>query len=98
MELKDFIAGTIMQITDGILEGDKYVKEKARTGEGVRSQYTTVKFDIGVTINEEHKDEFGGKVSVVQVLNIGGSKSKLSNSTNENRIQFDLLINVKTSH
>jgi len=97
MELKDFIAGTIKQVTDGILEGDKYVKEKANTSEGVRSQYTTVKFDVGVSVNEEHKDEYGGKVSVVQVLNIGGSKSKLSNSTSENRIQFEILINVKTS-
>lgn len=97
MELKDFISGTIQQITDGILEGNKYVKAKSQTTEGVRSQYTKINFDIGITNNEEHKGEFGGKISVVQVFNVGGSTSKHTNTSNQNRIQFEILIAVKTN-
>lgn len=97
MELKDFISGTIKQITDGILEGDKYIKAESKTTEGVRSQYTKINFDIGVTNNEEHKGEFGGKISVVQVFNVGGNTSKNINTSNQNRIQFEIFINVKTT-
>lgn len=97
MELKDFISGTIKQITDGILEGNEYVKNKSKSLEGVRSQYTKVNFDVGITINEEHKDDFGGKISVVQVFSAGGSTSKNTSTSSQNRIQFDLLVMVKTA-
>lgn len=97
MELKDFISGTIKQITDGILEGDKYVKKETESSEGVRSQYTTINFDVGLTINEERKDDFGGGISVVQVFKVGGNVSKNISTSNQNRIQFEILIAVKTN-
>jgi hypothetical protein len=96
MELKDFISGTIKEITDGILEGDKYVKDKSKNSEGVRSQYTKINFDVGVTTNEEEKGSIGGKVSVIQIFNVGASTENASKVSNFNRIQFELLINVKT--
>jgi serine kinase of HPr protein (carbohydrate metabolism regulator) len=97
MELKDFIAGTISQITDGIIEGDKYVKVKSGSDEGVRSQYTKIHFDVAVTTNEEEKDKLGGKVSVVQIFNVGASSESSNKISNFNRIQFELLINVSTN-
>lgn len=96
MELKEFISGTIQQITDGILEGNKYVMTTSNSVEGVRSQYTKIMFDIGVTVSEEDKGEIGSKVSVVEVFKIGGSKSKASHSTSENRISFEIFININT--
>jgi len=97
MELKHFISETIKQITDGILEGNKYVREKSKSIEGVRDQYTKINFDIGVSVNDEKTNEAGAKIAVAQVINIGGGTSKNSKTTNENRVQFDLMIQVKTS-
>lgn len=97
MELKDFITETLKQITDGILEGSNYVREKSKSTEGVRDQYTKVDFDIAVTTNEEEKDKIGGKVSVVQIFNAGASSENTNKTSNYNRIKFNLLVHVKTS-
>ncbi|ADF54394.1 hypothetical protein ZPR_4090 [Zunongwangia profunda SM-A87] len=96
MELKDFISETIKQITDGILEGNTYVKDKSNSSEGIRDQYTKINFDIAISTNEENKNDLGGKVTVVQVFNAGASSSKASSTTNQNRIQFEILAAINT--
>ena len=97
MELKDFISETIKQITDGILEGNSYVKEKSNSSEGIRNQYTKIDFDIAVSTNEENKNDIGGKVSVVQVFNAGASSSTASTTINQNRIKFEILAAINTN-
>lgn len=96
MELKDFISETIKQITDGILEGNLYIKEKSNSSEGIRNQYTRIDFDIAISTNEENKNDIGGKVTVVQVFNAGASSSTASTTTNQNRIKFDVLAAINT--
>lgn len=96
MELGQFISETIKQITDGILEGNRYVKEKSGSSEGVRSKYTNVKFDIAISANDEKGDEAGAKIAVAQVFNIGGKINKNLKTTHENRVQFEVMVNVKT--
>ena len=98
MELKDFIAETIKHVTDGVLEGNNYVIEKSKSEEGVRSGYITIDFDIGITTNKEDKDDIGGKISVVEIFNVGASKSNISSTTNQNRIKFNVLVNIKTNN
>jgi len=97
MELKDFISETIKQITDGILEGNSYVKQKSKSAEGIRHQYTKIDFDIAITTNEENNNDLGGKVSVVQVFSAGASKSKSASTSSQNRIKFEVLADIKTS-
>lgn len=97
MELKEFIAETVKQITDGMLEGSEYVKEKSGSEEGIQSCYTEVSFDVAVTTRDEDKNNLGGKVSVVQVFNAGASSENLSATSNQTRIQFSILLNVKTN-
>lgn len=97
MELKDFISETIKQITDGVLEGSRYIKEKSDSREDIRDQYTSIDFDIAISTNEENKDELGGKVTVVQVFSAGASNSKSSSTTNQSRIKFTVLAAIKTS-
>lgn len=96
MELKDFISETIKQITDGILEGNLYIKEKSNSSEGIRDQYTRIDFDIAISTNEENKNDIGGKLTVVQVFNAGASSSTASTTTNQNRIKFDVLAAINT--
>ena len=97
MELKEFIAETIKHITDGLLEGDEYVKEKSKSKEGVRQRYTSIEFDIAITTNKEDKDDIGGKISVVEIFNAGASQSTISSISNQNRIKFSIDINIKTN-
>lgn len=97
VELKDFISETIKQITDGVLEGSRYIKEKSDSREGIRDQYTSIDFDIAISTNEENKDELGGKVTVVQVFSAGASNSKSSSTTNQSRIKFTVSAAIKTS-
>ena len=96
MELKDFISETIKHITDGVLEGSSYVKEKSKSSEGVKSQYTKIDFDIAITANEENKGDLGGKLSVVQVFSAGASTSKSASTSSQNRIKFEILVAIKT--
>lgn len=94
MELKVFIADTIKQIADGLVEGHKYVKEKSPRSEGVRSEYRRINFDVAVTTTEGEKDEVGGKVSVAQIFKVGGSAESSNATSNSSRIQFDIFIHV----
>jgi len=55
MELRDFIKETIIQITDGIIEGNEYIV-KNDFGSGVSdSKGKEVNFDIAVNTDEEEK-------------------------------------------
>lgn len=96
MELNEFISQTIKQITDGLIEGSQYIKEKSSGSEGVRDDYTRVNFDVAVTTNEGEKDKIGGKVSVAQIFSAGGSTESSNTTSNSSRIQFDILIHVRT--
>jgi len=97
MELKEFIAETIKHVTDGVLEGNAYVIDKNKSDEGVRSGYVDIDFDIAITTNKEDKGDLGGKISVVEIFSAGGTKSKTSSTSNQNRIKFNVLVNIKTN-
>jgi len=96
MELKEFVKQTIIQITDGIRDGHKYISEN-NFGEGVNdSQYIPIKFDIAVSTNEEEKTGIGGKVSVARIFSAGANNEETNKSSNQSRIEFQLHVAVKT--
>ena len=96
MELKEFIKQTIIQITDGMLEGDKYVKEN-NFGSGVSDSHgKEINFDIAVTSNEEEKTGVAGKISVANIMSFGGNGENVTKASNVSRIQFKLILHVKT--
>ena len=96
MELKEFIKQTIIQITDGVKDGHDYIVSND-LGSGISDTiYKEVSFDIAVTTNEEEKTGIGGKLNVVNFFNAGISKEDISKSTNYNRIQFKLSLDIKT--
>ncbi|WP_396196239.1 hypothetical protein [Flavobacterium sp.] len=95
MELKEFISESIKQITDGLIEGHQYIKEKSPNSEGVESGYKKIHFDIGVQSNEGNKDDIGGKITVSQIFQVGAKTESNSSIVNTNRIQFDVLIAIK---
>lgn len=96
MELKEFIKQTIIQITDGVRDGHDYVVSN-QFGSGIGDRtYKEVSFDIAVTTNEEEKTGVGGKLTVVSFLSAGINKEDVSKSTNYNRIQFKLNLDITT--
>lgn len=96
MELRDFIKETIIQITDGIIEGNKYIV-KNEFGSGVSdTKGKEVNFDIAVNTDEEEKSGVGGKISVASVFNLGADQEEISKSSNMNRIQFRIFLHIKT--
>lgn len=94
MELKDFISESIKQITDGLLEGNRYIKEKAPSSDGVRNDYRKINFDIGVQSSEGNKGDVGGKITVANIFQAGAKTESNSSIINTNRIQFDVLIHI----
>ncbi|MBA0883850.1 hypothetical protein [Flavobacterium undicola] len=96
MELNEFIKQTIIQITDGVRGGHEYVVSNS-LGSGINDvTYKEVSFDIAVTTNEEEKTGIGGKLNVVIFFNAGIDKEDISKSTNYNRIQFKLSLDITT--
>jgi hypothetical protein len=92
MELKDFIAESIKQITDGLIEGHEYIQQKQPGSEGIQNGYRRISFDIGVQSSEGNKDDIGGKITVAQIFNAGAKSQNSSSTINTNRIQFEVLI------
>lgn len=96
MELREFVKETIIQITDGVREGHKYIKEN-NYGEGISdNKYSNIEFDVAVgTIEEENKGK-GGKISVASMVSVGGDTANTNRIENQSRIQFKLGLHVRT--
>lgn len=96
MELREFIKQTIIQIADGLREGDKYIQEN-NFGSGVRdTQYEEISFDVAIASNEEETTGSTGKLSVVSVFSAGLIDESKSTSSTVSRIKFKTLLHVKT--
>ena len=96
MELKEFVKETIIQITDGIRDGHKYIIDN-KFGEGVSDRsYKEIYFDVAVSSEKSNKKGIGGKINVAQVFSAGGKSEKATNLSNLNRLQFQIAFHVET--
>jgi len=96
MELKEFIKETIIQITDGLREGHKYIQDN-KFGSGVKDDmYEEINFSVAVSTNEEDKTAVGGKISVANIFSAGAKDESTSRASNLSRIEFKILLHVKT--
>jgi hypothetical protein len=96
MELKEFVKQTIIQITDGLREGHKYIQDN-NFGEGVSDDKgKEITFDIALTSNEEETTGVGGKISVANIFTAGAKDETTTKASNISRIQFKMYLHVKT--
>jgi hypothetical protein len=96
MELKEFIAQTIIQITDGLRDGHQYVIDNDY-GLGIQGTYSReVTFDIAVSSNEEESSGVKGGIAVAKMFSAGAQETSTSISSNVSRIQFKISLHVKT--
>ena len=97
MELKEFVKQTIIQITDGLREGHKYVQEN-NFGKGVSDNNPKeINFDIAVSSNEEEKTGIGGKITVASMFSLGANDEAITKASNVSRIQFKIFLNVSST-
>lgn len=96
MELKEFIAQTIIQITDGLRDGHQYVIDN-KYGQGIHGTFSReVTFDIAVSSNEEESSGVKGVIAVARILSAGAQENSKSISSNVSRIQFKISLHVET--
>jgi len=95
MELKEFIAQTIIQITDGISAGNTYLQSTEKKGD-INNGYMRVNFDVAVSTSDESKNDKGGKITIVNIFQAGVNKENNSKNSYESRIQFNILMIVNT--
>lgn len=94
MELNEFIKQTIIQITDGLIEGHKYVSGN-NFGSGISdTSGKEISFDVAVTSNEGEKAGAGGKISIANVFSVGANGENTTSSTNVSRIQFKTYLHL----
>lgn len=95
MELKEFIKQTIIQITDGLVDGHRYVSEND-LGSGISdTSGKEINFDVAVTSNEEETVGIGGKISIANIFNAGAREDSTTKATNVSRIQFKTYLHLK---
>jgi len=95
MELKEFVKQTIIQITDGIREGNDYVR-KNQFGQGIDDTMgKKIEFDVAVTSTDAQVAGAGAGISVAQVFNVGGKTEATSSNSNASRIQFTVFLHLK---
>lgn len=98
MELKEFIKQSIIQITDGIIEGNNYIRDN-KYGDGISDgKFREVNFDVAVTSNNEEVSGMAGKISVANIVSFGGKDEISARSINTSRLQFKIALHIRTSN
>lgn len=94
MELKEFIATTIKQVVEGVVDAQDYMS-KERINAVVNAQRgaridKTIEFDIAVTVNESSSTSAGGGITVASIINAGGKKQVESMEQSISRVKFSV--------
>lgn len=94
MELKDFIAKTLSDISIGIHEGNELIRQHNHSfvGDG----RIDINFDISVTYDEKDKTEGGAKITVINLLSGNLTKGNEVTNSNFSRIKFELVMNFNS--
>ncbi|HPO57196.1 MAG TPA: hypothetical protein PKY46_14455 [Ignavibacteriaceae bacterium] len=96
MDLKEFVKESILQLSEGVREAQKEINEK-KLGEGISDNYyKVIKYDIAVSTTETDKKGLGGKITVANLISVGGEGEKSNLASNYSRIQFELSVHIKT--
>jgi hypothetical protein len=94
MELKDFIAKTLSDITIGIGEGNDLIKSnnKSFAPGGIIEVY----FDISIATDESNTLGALGKITVASLFSAGANAETKKIDSNLSRIKFSVNINYST--
>jgi hypothetical protein len=103
MQLKDFIAQSLSQIIEGIMEAKQLSKggkispgvfpmgedhKWFRTQKGVHDWVEFVEFDVAVTVTEGEKDKSNANIGVMSVIRGGIAKEYEDSNSHVTKIKF----------
>lgn len=108
MNLKDFVAESLKQIIDGVLEAQKYSDEnggciapvvvvKEPRGGGYTLKSSVVEFDIAVTAQKSAERE-GKAVIVIPYFGMGGKLASGEQSATVSRVKFEIPVVLPTQN
>lgn len=96
MQLDEFVKTTLMQVIKGVSDAQKeaevmgaIVNPRPNEGSGERRE-TDISFDVALTVTDITADEFGGKLSVVPIINLGGKATESESRQEISRVQFNV--------
>ena len=96
MELHEFVKQTLVEIGRAMQEAHQELVKNE--GKGIDDyNYTSVKFDIAVSEDQQSSKTGGGKLNVVSVFNLGGEVADSVKNSVVNRIQFEVKLHAKTA-
>jgi len=93
MDLREFVSETIKQITDGVMDAQKYGAEK-EAKVAPNQQLTNVQFDVAVTTTEGTKDKAGAGILVAGLFGAGKQGQSESGSQSISRIKFSIAVQM----
>jgi len=104
VELKDFVAETLMQISNGIEDAQQRLKAKGSEARintnmtettdghlvtgGRRRPVEFVEFDVAILVNEGLEKKAGGGLTVVSVFKLEAGGTSTRSTGSESRIKF----------
>jgi hypothetical protein len=93
MDIKEFIAETLKQIIDGVVDAQKYAKNKNAVIVPWHDSQKVVDFDVAVTVADSK--ETGGKAGI-SVWSIGANINRTSecSSSTTSRIRFEIPVEL----
>ncbi len=89
MDLKDFIATTLISIKEGIAEANSKTNKAYKIG----PESKVVNFDVAVEVSKEGKTEKGGGIRI-HVVEAKLGKDQTSKESNVSRINFTVGVNT----
>jgi hypothetical protein len=110
MELKEFIKETLISITEGVVESQKYLNEKNLESEinpKIQTKWESTgytfsesgkpvqKVDFDVDVTADEKKGGSGSLGIkVSAIGIGGSRKKETSKGSNSRIKFSIPITL----
>ena len=93
MDIKEFIAETLKQIIDGVIDAQKYAKSKNTVIVPYHDFRKVIDFDVAVTVADSK--ETGGKAGI-SVWSIGANINRTSecSSSTTSRIRFEIPVEL----
>lgn len=94
MELKEFISKTLLDITQGIREGQELSRKDNKSY--APEQPLNITFDVSVHSEESATTGGSAKITVAGIFGGKIGKEEKNNSLNYSRIKFDLSVKLNT--
>jgi len=97
MELKDFVAQTLIQVAEGVNSAREHLdSSKGQVSVGKDSAFNRkpVQFDVAIGTTSETSSMIGGKITVATIFKAGTEQQESETTHNISRIKFDVWLQL----